>query len=147
VNWIATIRTYTAWKETNSELEENKQQKGNPAPSSPQRDKTRWEYKSLVWIEPYIKSKWHKWAAIALYVAVLGGHLLQGYWTWETVSRTAVKMFRLTLADFRLAGWPALVLGACTTIFCSLMGALFMFVGWVMLVIQAGAIADLCLSL
>lgn len=80
----------------------------------------------------------------ALYVAVLGAHLLEGHWTWETFKRAAVKLFRITLVNFRLAGWSAAVVGACTTVFWSLMGNFFMFMGWVMFVIQAGAIADLC---
>lgn len=61
------MRAITAWREANSKAEEDKQQKENPTPSPPQRDDTRWDYKGSVWIEPYIKSKWHKWAAIARY--------------------------------------------------------------------------------
>jgi len=100
-------------------------------------------YTGKVWIAPYLKSEWHKWAAMVLYFAVLGAHLLESYWASVTFSRTMGKLFRLSLEHVRSGTWPIALVNIWTTVFWFLLGTGAMFVGVVMFVIQISAIADL----
>lgn len=119
----------------------DKQQDWPPPGQTP----TRWEYRGMVWIGPYLKSKWHKRAAIALYFAALGAHLFEGYWVSATISRTMAGFSRLWLADVRWGSWLGAVLGTCTMVYLSFLSAGILFIGGVIFVIQSYAIVDLCL--
>lgn len=140
----ASFHTYTlsAFKPTNTL---DKQQKESPARLSPGQKHSRWEYKGMVWIAPYLKSRWHKRAAITLYFVVLVAHLLKGYWVSAMFCRTIAKLFRIWLAHVRSGTWPAAIVELWTMVVWSLLIAGAMFVGIVMFVIQFGAIGDLCI--
>jgi hypothetical protein len=126
-------------------------QDSDPDPTPPEvqslialRVKGRLTRRCTRWLVPYLTTRWHTALAAAIYLAILGAQLLEGYWMEATLYRIVAAMFRQSLLLGEAGNWLRTVLYVLSMVVLALPAAAGAWAGWILVTLQIRLVLEIC---